>query len=50
VKPSSYTRTEIKHFQAAHPPLQPLSGIEGVKLDEAFVAIIAKLADVLHMR
>jgi hypothetical protein len=50
VKPSSYSLTEIKHFQAAHPPSQPLSGIEGVKLDEAFVAITAKLADVLHIR
>jgi hypothetical protein len=50
VKPSSYTLTEIQHFQAAHPPSQPLSGIEGIKLDEAFVAITGKLADVLGIQ
>jgi hypothetical protein len=50
VKPSSYTLTEIRHFQAAHPTSLPLSGIEGVKLDEAFVAITAKLADALGIQ
>jgi len=50
VKPSSYGLSEIRHFQAAHPPSQPLSGIEGVKLDEAFVAITAKLVEALGIQ
>jgi len=50
VKPSSYTLSKIKDFQAAHPPSQPLWGIEGMKLDEAFVAITAKLVDVLGIQ
>ena len=50
VKPSSYQETEIAQFQAAHPPNQPLSGLRGAKLDQAFVDIVSKLRNALSAK
>jgi len=47
IKPSSYEHYKIAQFQAAHPPSDPLSGLQGAKRDQAFVSVASKLADAL---
>jgi hypothetical protein len=47
VKPSSWDRSELAPFQAAHPTSEPLSGLRGAKRDQALVSIASKLADAL---
>jgi len=47
VRPSSYKRSPIAEFQAAHPPDKPLSGLTNAEQDQALVDIGEKLARVL---
>lgn len=47
IKPSSYERSKIAQFQAAHPPSEPIWGLRGTKRDHALVGVASKLAAVL---
>jgi hypothetical protein len=44
VKPSNWKKSKLAPLQAAHSISEPLSGLEGAKLDQALESIATKLA------
>jgi hypothetical protein len=47
VRPSSYRKSKIERFQAAHPPTKPLSSLDQWERDTAWVAICEKVEEAI---